>query len=97
MTGARIGDTRMGKGPLVPAGLAGFVAGAAVGYLYRPPALLIGQLPFKYVITRGTSLKGIDQIYIPTAEASFNYLLAGGLVGAGVAVAAILFLKRGSK
>ena len=76
-------------------GLAGFLVGALVGYLYRPPAFLVGQLPFHVVISRGTSLKGLDQMYIPVAETSFNYLLGGGVVGAiaGV-VAAALLLKR---
>ena len=80
---------------MLPAGLAGFLLGAFVGYLYRPPALLIGQLPFQYVITRGTTLKGIDQIYIPVAEKSFDYLLVGGVVGVALALAAVGMLKKG--
>lgn len=74
----------------------GFLLGSAVGFLYRPAAFLIGQLPFDIVITRGTTLKGIDQMYIPAAETSFNYLLGGGVAGAfaGI-VAALLLRKRG--
>jgi hypothetical protein len=73
---------------------AGFLAGALVGYLYRPPAFLIGQLPFDVVISRGTSLKGFDQMYIPVAETSFNYLLGGGVAGAVAGIAAALLTKR---
>ncbi len=71
--------------------------GAVVGYLYRPPAFLIGQLPFHVVISRGTSLKGLDQVYIPVAERSFNYLLGGGLAGAILGIAAALLMRRGSR
>lgn len=60
----------------------GGVIGAAIGYFYRPPAIFIGQLPFDVVITRGGSLKGLDQIYLEAAKASFNYLLIGGVAGA---------------
>lgn len=77
-----------------PAGVGGFLAGAFIGFLYRPPAFLIGQLPFRYVISRGTTLKGLDQMYIPVAETSFNYLLGGGIIGAILGVAAILLFKR---
>ena len=68
------------------AGVAGFVFGASVGYFYRPPAFLVGQLPFDVVVTRGTNLKGLDQIYIEVAKTSFNYLVGGGILGAIVGV-----------
>ncbi len=85
----------MGKDRTIwPAGVAGFLAGAFVGYLYRPPAFMIGQLPFKHVISRGTTLKGLEQMYIPVAETSFNYLLGGGIIGLALAVAAVLLLRR---
>ncbi len=78
-------------------GAAGFLVGALVGYLYRPPAFLVGQLPFHVVISRGTSLKGFDQMYIPIAETSFNYLLGGGVIGAVAGVVAALLAKRAGK
>ena len=78
-------------------GAAGFLVGALVGYLYRPPAFLVGQLPFDVVISRGTSLKGFDQMYIPVAETSFNYLLGGGLAGAVAGVVGAFLAKRGGK
>ena len=60
----------------------GMLLGASIGYFYRPPALLIGQLPFDVVITRGGNLKGIDQIYLEAAKTSFDYLIIGGIAGA---------------
>jgi hypothetical protein len=62
--------------------LVGLIFGASIGYFYRPPALFVGQLPFDVVITRGGTLKGLDQIYLEVAKTSFNYLLIGGIAGA---------------
>jgi hypothetical protein len=62
--------------------LIGFLLGASIGYFYRPVAVLVGQLPFDVVITRGGNLKGLDQIYLDIAKTSFNYLFFGGIVGA---------------
>ncbi len=62
--------------------LAGFIVGASIGYFYRPPAFLTGQLPFDVVITRGGTLKGFDQIHLDVAKKSFDYLLFGGIAGA---------------
>ncbi len=78
-------------------GVIGFLAGAFIGYIYRPPAFLIGQLPFKYVISRGTTLKGFDQVYIEVAQKSFNYLLAGGIIGAILGIIAVLLYKGNAK
>ena len=78
-------------------GVSGFLVGAFIGYIYRPPAFLIGQLPFKHVISRGTSLKGIDQMYIQIAEKSFNYLFAGGVIGAILGIVAVLLYQRKAK
>jgi hypothetical protein len=77
------------------AGLGGFLLGAGVGYFYRPPAFLVGQLPFEHVITRGASLKGFDQVYLEVAQRSFDYLLVGGFLGAALGIAAALFLRKG--
>ncbi len=88
----------MGKNKMILlTGVSGFLAGAFVGYMYRPPAFLIGQLPFKHVISRGTSLQGLDQIYIEVAEKSFNYLLGGGIIGAIVGIIAVLLYTGKAK
>lgn len=60
----------------------GFFGGAASGFVMRPSALLVGQLPFGMVITRGSSLTGLDQLLVPTAQQSFNVMLMAALVGA---------------
>jgi len=73
----------------------GIIIGASIGYFYRPPAILTGQLPFGVVITRGGNLKGLDQIYLDVAKTSFNYLLIGGIVG-GI-LGAIVGMKISNK
>ena len=76
-------------------GIVGFVAGGVLGFLYRPSAFLIGQLPFDVVITRGANLKGMDQVLIPLAQSSFNNMLTIAVVGAVIGiVAGILLSKR---
>jgi hypothetical protein len=72
----------------------GAIAGGAVGYLYRPSAFMVGQLPFQHVITRGRSLKGLDQVLVPFAEKSFNYMLAGVVIGAVLGFVLKLLLDR---
>ena len=43
--------------------------------------MLIGQLPFETVITRGANLKGMDQLFVPLAQNSFNITMAGLVIG----------------
>ncbi len=88
----------MGKNKMILlTGVSGFLAGAFIGYIYRPPAFLIGQLPFKHVISRGTMLQGFDQVYIEVAEKSFNYLLGGGIIGAIFGLIAVLLYTGKAK
>ena len=60
----------------------GFVVGGGIGFMLRPSAFIVGQLPFQTVITQGTALSGLDQLLIPTAQQSFNVMLIGAAVGA---------------
>ncbi len=60
----------------------GGMVGAITGYLSRPSAMLVGQLPFETVITGGAGLQGLDQLLVPIAQQSFNQMLAGAFVGA---------------
>jgi len=55
--------------------------GLFIGFLLRPSVALVGQLPFTAVITRGAMLQGLDQMLVPAAQTSFNYMLVGGIVG----------------
>jgi len=72
------------------------LGGALLGFLLRPSNMLIGQLSFGTVITRGANLKGLDQLLVPLARTSFNYLLVGALLGAagGVLIGHLLASKR---
>lgn len=60
----------------------GALAGGVIGYLLRPSVPIIGQLPFRHVITRGKNLSTIQEWLVPTAQSSFNYLLLGLILGA---------------
>jgi hypothetical protein len=60
----------------------GGIVGAVLGFLLRPAAPLIGQLPIGVVLTRGEFLNGLDVLFKSTAEQSFNYMLFGAILGA---------------
>jgi len=62
--------------------IAGLLIGGFVGFLLRPSVPLVGQLPFTTVITRGANLRGLDQLLLGHARTSFNYLIAGMILGA---------------
>jgi hypothetical protein len=68
--------------------IVGFVVGGVVGFLLRPSVPLLGQLPFTTVITRGANLRGLDQLLLGYARSSFNYLVAGIVLGAVVGLIA---------
>jgi small basic protein len=76
--------------------IVGFVVGGVVGFLLRPSVPLLGQLPFTTVITRGANLRGLDQLLLGYARSSFNYLVAGVLLGAliGLVVAVVVPKSR---
>lgn len=60
---------------------AGALIGGFVGFLVRPSVPLVGQLPSDVVLTRGAALTGLDIILKHSAETSFNYVLAGAVIG----------------
>ena len=72
----------------------GFLAGGIIGFLMRPSVFLVGQLPFGTVVTRGSGLSGLDQLLVPSAQQSFNVMVAGALVGAAAAFAASRLLAK---
>ena len=74
-----VSQTRNGRALALISALGAF--GAFIGFLLRPSVTLVGQLPFSVVITRGSQLRGLDQILVSAAETSFNYVLAGFLLG----------------
>jgi hypothetical protein len=82
--------SKKSNGLAVKLGIIGFIAGGVIGFLYRPSALIIGQLPFDTVITRGANLKGVDQVLIPLAQSSFNNMLAAAVIGAVMALSSAI-------
>ena len=80
----------------IAGGILGLIAGGLIGYVMRPAAPLIGQLPFKAVISRGASLQGLEQLLVPLAQRSFNSMLSGALLGivAGILVTHLLAPRR---
>jgi len=75
-------------------GIVGFIAGGFIGFLYRPSALFIGQLPFDVVITRGANLKGFDQVLLPLAQSSFNNMMTVAVIGAAIGIIIGLLITR---
>ena len=71
-----------GSSPNVALGFLGMIVGSVIAFLLRPSAMLVGQLPFETVTSRGANLQGLDKILVPTAEASFNMLVVGAIIGA---------------
>lgn len=72
--------------------LVGGATGGGVAFLLRPSAPLIGQLDLETVVSRGSRLRGVDQLLVPTAEASFNILVVGVILGG--AIGAIVGIAR---
>lgn len=78
---------------LVLAFVAALVGGFA-GYLARPSAAVVGQLPFETVVTRGENLRGLEQLLVPTAKELFNVIATGAAIGALVGLALAFVLPR---
>jgi small basic protein len=74
--------------------IAGLLIGGVVGFLLRPSVPLMGQLPFTTVITRGSNLRGLDQLLLGYARSSFNYLVAGLVLGAIVGLIVSITIER---
>jgi hypothetical protein len=74
----------------------GLVIGGIVGFLLRPSVPFMGQLPFDTVLRRGANLHGLDQLLVGYARTSFNYLIAGMLMGAimGLIAAVVISSQR---
>jgi hypothetical protein len=74
--------------------IVGLLIGGVVGFLLRPSVPLMGQLPLTTVITRGANLRGLDQLLLGYARSSFNYMVAGVVLGALVGLIANLALDK---
>jgi hypothetical protein len=72
----------------------GGVLGGIIGYLTRPSAIFVGQLPFGTVITGGAGLQGLDQLLLPVAQQSLNQMLTWTIIGAVLGGVACAILRR---
>jgi hypothetical protein len=88
---------------LIVLGCIGVAVGGFVGFLLRPEAPLVGQLPLETVLTRGANLRGFDSLLMGVAQTSFNYLITGVILGGfvggicgvfGGLLAGLLFSRR---
>jgi len=79
--------SKSSKSPVWILAAIGFVIGGLAGFLFRPSAFLIGQLPFDLVITRGIFLQGMDRVMVGLAQSSFNQMLVIACIGAAVGLA----------
>jgi hypothetical protein len=78
-------------------GVIGFFIGGLIGFLLRPAAPFIGQLPLETVLSRGGNLGGLDQLMVSIAETSFNYMLGAAIIGGVGGILTALFLERGKQ
>jgi hypothetical protein len=74
--------------------IVGLLVGGFAGYLARPAAAVVGQLPFETVMNRGANLTGLQSLLVPTAKESFNVTVAGAAIGALVGLALAFALAR---
>jgi uncharacterized protein YcfJ len=60
----------------------GAAVGGAIGFWMRPSNVFLGKLDFMTTLTRGSNLKGLDELLKSQAEASSNMLIGGVVIGA---------------
>lgn len=82
------------KMAMIGIGLAGCLAGGFIGFLLRPSAFMIGQLPFQHVITRGGSLQGVERVFLSLARESFNTMVIGAAIGLFAGIVIGYFIGR---
>jgi hypothetical protein len=83
--------------PSIGLGLLGFLWGGLVAFIIRPSADQVGQLPLSTVMLRGSNLGAADQALIATAQASFNVMIAGSLIGVAAGLTAAYLIKVKAK
>lgn len=69
---------RSAFGQVIRFGFYGAFLGTFIGFLLRPSAPVVGQIPLANVLSRGVD---IAQVLTPFAETSFNYVLSGLILG----------------
>jgi len=80
------------RGPVFGLVMVGGLLFGLLGYLLRPDAPIVGQLPFHAVVSRGATLSGFEEFLLPAARTSFLYLLAGIVFGVLLGLAVALWI-----
>ena len=72
------------------------LVGALLGFLFRPSAPEVGQLPFSTVIVRGATgpFDEPDPVLVAVAQSSFNMLVAGAILGLAVGIGLSVLAAR---
>ena len=70
--------------------------GALLGFLIRPSAPEVGQLPFSTVIVRGAAgpFDEPDPVLVAVAQSSFNLVGAGAILGLAVGIGLSVLAAR---
>lgn len=70
--------------------------GALLGFLIRPSAPEVGQLPFSTIIVRGAvgPFDEPDPVLVAVAQSSFNIVVAGAILGLAVGIGLSVLAAR---
>lgn len=70
--------------------------GALLGFLIRPSAPEVGQLPFSTIIVRGAAgpFDEPDPVLVAVAQSSFNVVVAGAILGLAVGIGLSVLAAR---
>lgn len=70
--------------------------GALLGFLIRPSAPEVGQLPFSTIIVRGAAgpFDEPDPVLVAVAQSSFNIVVAGAIIGLAVGIGLSVLAAR---
>ncbi len=70
--------------------------GALLGFLIRPSAPEVGQLPFSTIIVRGAAgpFDEPDPVLVAVAQSSFNIVVAGAILGLAVGIGLSVLAAR---
>lgn len=84
------------SGPKLFLAILGMALGGYIGFLNRPAAFLVGQLPLSKIILAGTNLNGLERVLAPVARTSFTYMVIGAIIGfvSGLILSAVLVRKK---
>ena len=65
-----------------------------IGFWLRPAVAFGKKLSFSSVLSRGLAFQGLDTALRATAEASFNRMVIGAMIGAVVGICVLILVNR---